>query len=66
VQGRANFLDQYRLALTAKKTVWRSASWPLSLEIDAMIGQQGGVALLTEIAVAPPPARISSPFLGLD
>ena len=53
IQGRANFLDQYMVALTANKTVWRSASWPLSLEIDAMIGQQSGVASLTEIAVAP-------------
>lgn len=53
VQGRANFLDQYMVALTANKTVWRSASWPLTLEIDAMIGQQSGVASLTEIAVAP-------------
>jgi hypothetical protein len=53
IQGRANFLDQYLVALTANKTVWQSASWPLSLEIDAMVGQQSGVASLTEIAVAP-------------
>lgn len=53
IQGRANFLDQYMVALTANKTVWRSASWPLSLEIDAMLGQQSGVTSLTEIAVAP-------------
>ena len=53
IQGRANFLDQYLVALTANKTVWRSTSWPLTLEIDAMIGQQSGLASLTEIAVAP-------------
>ncbi|MDP2805909.1 MAG: hypothetical protein Q8O24_08205 [Gallionellaceae bacterium] len=47
--GNANFLDQYLLALTASKTVWRA----LSLEIDGMIGQQAGRASLSEIAVAP-------------
>jgi hypothetical protein len=52
-QGRANFLNQHLLALTASKTVWRSESMPLSLEIDAMLGQQFGLDSLTEIAVAP-------------
>jgi hypothetical protein len=52
-QGRANFLDQHLVALTGSKTVWRAASWPLSLEIDGMVGQQFGRESLTEIAVAP-------------
>jgi hypothetical protein len=53
IQGRANFNDQYLLALTGSKTVWRSATLPLSLEVDAMLGQQAGVASLTEVALAP-------------
>ena len=53
LQGRANFLNQHMLALTASKTLWRSETLPLSLEIDGMIGQQFGLASLTEIAVAP-------------
>lgn len=52
-QGKATFLNQHMLAVTASKTVWRSESWPLSLEIDGMIGQQWGIDSLTEIAVAP-------------
>lgn len=52
-QGRANFLDHYLVALTGSKTVWRSSSLPLSLEIDAMIGQQSGLATLSEVAIAP-------------
>ena len=53
ITGRANYLDQYILALTASKTVWRSDTWPVSLEIDGMIGQQWGLASLGEVAVAP-------------
>ncbi len=53
LNGRANFLDHHLVAVTAKKTVWRSASWPLSLEIDGMLGIQNGVATLGEVAVAP-------------
>lgn len=52
-QGRANYLGQRLLALTGSKTVWRAESWPISLEIDAMVGQQFGIDSLTEIAVAP-------------
>ena len=52
-QGNANFLSQYLVALTASRTVWRSEALPLSLEIDGMIGQQLGVASLSEIGVAP-------------
>ena len=53
LSGRANFLDHHLVALTVKKTVWRSASWPVSLEIDGMVGLQSGVASLGEVAVAP-------------
>ncbi|APW43977.1 hypothetical protein [Rhodoferax saidenbachensis] len=53
IVGRANYLDQYILALTASKTVWRSDRWPVSLEIDGMLGQQWGLATLGEVAVAP-------------
>ncbi len=52
-QGRANFLEHYLVALTAKKTVWRSSSLPLTLELDGMVGLQNGVATLGEVAVAP-------------
>lgn len=53
VEGRANYLNQYLLALTASKTVWRSPTLPLSLELDGMLGQQWGQASLQEIAFAP-------------
>lgn len=53
IQGRANFFDQYLVAITGSKTVWRSTTLPLSLELDAMLGQQAGVASLTELAIAP-------------
>lgn len=49
----ATFFEQYIVALTATKTVWRSETLPLSLEIDGMVGQQFGLASLSEIAVAP-------------
>lgn len=49
----ATFLNQYIVALTATRTVWRSQALPLSLEIDGMVGQQFGLASLSEIAVAP-------------
>jgi hypothetical protein len=52
-QGRANFLNQNLFALTASKTIWRSDTLPLSLEIDGMLGQQFGLETLTEVAVAP-------------
>jgi hypothetical protein len=52
-QGRANYLEQHMVALTASKTIWRSQTLPMSLEIDGMIGQQFGVDSLTEIAVVP-------------
>ncbi len=53
VQGRASFLSHYMVALTASKTVWRSATLPLSLEIDGMVGMQSGAATLGEVAIAP-------------
>lgn len=52
-QGRANFLEHYLVAVTAKKTLWQSATLPLSLELDGMLGLQNGVATLGEVAVAP-------------
>lgn len=53
IQGRANFSDQYLLAITGTKTVWRAATLPLAFELDGMLGQQAGIASLTEIALAP-------------
>jgi len=53
IKGKAGFVGQYLVALTASKTVWRSETLPLSLEIDGMIGHQFGVATLQEVAVAP-------------
>ena len=52
-QGNANFQNQYVLALNMTKTVWRSQSLPLSLEVDGIFGQQFGQATLNEVAVAP-------------
>jgi hypothetical protein len=52
-QGKANYLNQYIVALTASKTIWRSESLPYSLELDGMVGQQFGLATLTEVAIAP-------------
>ena len=52
-QGKANFMNHHMLAVTGTKTLWRSESWPMSIELDAMIGQQFGMDSLTEIAVAP-------------
>lgn len=52
-QGRANFLEHYLVAVTAKKTLWQSATLPLTLELDGMIGLQSGAATLGEVAVAP-------------
>ena len=49
----ATFLSQYLVALTASRTLWRSESLPLSLEIDGMIGQQFGLATVSEIGIAP-------------
>ena len=52
-QGRANYLNQYIIALTASKTIWRAENWPLALEIDGTVGHQFGLATLQEFAVAP-------------
>lgn len=52
-QGKARFMEHHMLAVTATKTIWRSESWPMSLEWDGMIGQQFGMDSLTEIAIAP-------------
>lgn len=53
IAGRANYLNQYLLAVTASKTLWRSSTLPMSIELDGMLGQQWGQANLTEVAVAP-------------
>ena len=53
LHGDAHFKDQYMLAITASKTLWRAESLPLSLEIDGMVGQQFGQAAVFEVAVAP-------------
>jgi hypothetical protein len=53
INGHANFLNQYIVAVTASRTVWRSEPLPLSLEIDGMLGYQFGLASLGEIAIAP-------------
>ncbi len=53
LMGRSQFQNQYLLALTASKTVWRSSTWPLAVEVDGMLGQQWGQATLGEVAVAP-------------
>lgn len=52
-QGRANFLNQYIVALTASRTIWRAETLPLALEIDGTVAQQFGVASLSEFAIAP-------------
>jgi len=49
----ATFLNQYLVAITASKTIWRAQALPLSLEIDGMLGYQFGTSSLAEIAIAP-------------
>ena len=51
--GNAKFQNQYVLALNMTKTAWRSQNWPMSIEVDGMLGQQFGQATLNEVAVAP-------------
>ncbi|NBW48682.1 MAG: hypothetical protein EBR49_01085 [Betaproteobacteria bacterium] len=51
--GRANYAEHYMLAVTSSKTLWRHSEWPIAIELDGMLGQQAGMATLTEIAVAP-------------
>ena len=64
-QGKANYLEQYIVAITASKSVWRSQSLPLSLEIDGMLGYQFGLASLEEIAIAPVVRWSSFPWNGI-
>lgn len=52
-QGKATYLNHHMVAVTGTKTLWRSESLPMSVELDAMIGQQFGMDSLTEIAFAP-------------
>ena len=51
--SKTNYLNQYMVAITASKSIWRADTLPLSLEIDGMLGYQFGLASLYEIAVAP-------------
>jgi hypothetical protein len=53
IQGQGNYLNQYMVALTMSKRVWRAKEWPLSMEIDGMVGHQFGPATLQEFAIAP-------------
>ena len=53
IQGQANYLKQYMVALTMSKRVWRANEWPLAMEIDGMVGHQFGQATLQEFAIAP-------------
>ncbi|MBT0569028.1 hypothetical protein KIK84_01690 [Curvibacter sp. CHRR-16] len=53
IAGRANYQDQYMLALTGTTTLWKSDTWPVSIELDGMLGQQWGLANVTEFSVAP-------------
>ncbi len=53
IKGKASFQNQYIVAVTASRTLWRSESLPLALEVDGMAGHQFGVATLQEFAVAP-------------
>jgi hypothetical protein len=62
MEGRANYLEQYLLAITASKTLWQSQSQPFALELDGMLGIQGGLGDLQEVAIAP--ALLWSGFPG--
>jgi hypothetical protein len=42
INGRADFKEQYLLAVTATKPAWTSKNWPISIEWDIMAGQQEG------------------------
>ncbi len=53
IKGDGTFLSQYMVALTGSKTLWRAASWPLALELDATLAHQWGIATLQEFAIAP-------------
>lgn len=50
---KSNYLNQYLVAITASKSIWRADKLPLALEIDGMVGYQFGITSLYEIAVAP-------------
>ena len=51
--SKTNYLNQYLVAITASKSIWRADKLPLSLEIDGMLGYQFGLTSLYELAVAP-------------
>lgn len=51
--GNTNYVNQFIVALTASKSVWRDDTLPLSLEIDGMVGYQFGFESFYEAAIAP-------------
>ena len=53
INGRAGFVDHYLVAATGSTTLWRAQDWPLSLELDGMVGYQNGVVSMWEVAAAP-------------
>lgn len=53
INGRAGFVDHYLVAATASTTLWRAQDWPLSLELDGMLGYQNGAVSMWEVAAAP-------------
>jgi hypothetical protein len=50
---KTEFKDQYISSLVFTKTLWQSASYPLSVEIEGVLSYQFGVASLGEIGVVP-------------
>jgi hypothetical protein len=64
LNGRAGYKDQYLLALTASKTLWRSESLPLALEIDGR-GSQWLSFLMLELDFAPPQEKSWEVFVRL-
>jgi hypothetical protein len=53
LRSNTNFLRQYLVALHASRAVWRSASLPLSVDIEGVVGHHHGMASLNEAALAP-------------
>lgn len=64
-QGKADYQEQYLVAVTASTTVWRAETFPLALEIDGMLGHQYGLATLDEIAIAPVLSWSGFPWNGI-
>ncbi len=47
------FFKQHLFALHASKRLWQSPNWPLSIELDGVIGHHNGLASLNEFGLAP-------------